>query len=109
MLDPQLHTLGEQMFFLLSPYMEKEQAEKLSSQILLLLLEDRKSIYDLIIHHCDRTDLRTLEKFQKYNDNPIANNFIRGSEHVTEFFRYVANNRINIDKDYTIEILKTMK
>jgi hypothetical protein len=109
MINPQLNTLGEQMFLLLSPYMEKEEAEKLSSQILLLLLEDRKPIYDSFIHHCDNTiDKQVDERFKRQTD-VISESYVRGTKFPTNFFRQVFNNRINLDKDQMIEILKIMK
>lgn len=108
MLDPHLHKLGEQMFFLFSPYMEKEEAEKLSSEILLLLLEDRKSTYDSFIWHCGRIKERVNENFKKH-DSVFSESFIKGSEHAINFFEYVFNNRVNLDKDQMIEILKIMK
>jgi hypothetical protein len=95
-------SLGEKIFYILSKYLEKQQSEEISLDILELIIELNNQTYKEVIEICYGYD-KLL--FEKYNDMPDI--FKNGVTSTTKMMRYRMNSNINSNKDRLISILKT--
>ena len=101
-MNQQDRSLGEKIFYILSKYIEKQQSEEISLDILELIIELNNQTYKEVIEICYGYD-KLL--FEKYNDMPDI--FKNGVTSTTKMMRYRMNSNINSNKDRLISILKT--
>jgi hypothetical protein len=101
-MDAELHALGERIFYILSKDLEREQAEKLSVELLEVIIDVKNDGCKDLLDTCTRY----TELINKENRENMYS-FRKGAMAVVKMLESKANYRLNYNKDQLILILRT--